>query len=174
MNHQKLFTLTIGIVLNSLWLTSANALTISFSRQYEEGSLEGMFRATDDDNDQFISAQEVRLFEATVMDSSGQMDKIASNEGQLISLFEYEIGENELAFFVQTTDRVDPFPFGSNIGFDVDFARELDFFLDSDVFSPLFDPDNTEIAQVIPQVPEPTSTLAFFILGGLGVVSRLR
>ncbi|MGB5772588.1 MAG: hypothetical protein WBM32_22380, partial [Crocosphaera sp.] len=117
MNYQKLFTLTIGIVLNSLWLTSANALTVSFSRQYDGGFvLEGFFSATDNNNDGVISDDtEVTSFQATFSDPFLGIEEIMADEGQSIEGFEYTIDTNELRFNVRTTTRNEPFPFTSNL-----------------------------------------------------------
>jgi hypothetical protein len=188
MKYKSLFSLGMGIFLNSLCLTSANALTFSFSRQYEVEVIRGIFTATDLNNDLSISENEVTDFSAILTDNNGvKIDEITSDEGKDISTFEYTIGQNDkLVFVVATTDRQIPggFPNDINLAFNVDFQRIEDEFRDGDAIALLYDDQSTGTVEVISdggidpdsntQIPEPTSIIALLLLGGLGAISRLR
>ncbi len=198
MNYRILFSLSVGILVNLLPLNKARAITVPFHREYVDVSLQGIFSANDDNNDQIISPNEVTSFSASFTNDYGLLGEITAEEAKSIDLFEYKIDEtNDLAFRVITTGRTLPnLPNDINLQFDVDFQRkgspddycndssELDIFRDGDAIAELCDPNGTGITKAIPQVstsnnsntqvPEPTSTIALLGLVSLGTVSRFR
>lgn len=195
MNYKSLFSLNIGILVSFLPLNQANALTVSFSREYLEGYLQGILTANDNNNDNIISANEVISFQATMSNNTSLLGKITAEEEKSIEAFKYIVDEEKmLAFRVKTTGRELPdstFPNDINLELDVDFQRkgspddgcnddsELDFFRDGDAILAMCAPNDTRIAEKGQggepiSVPESTSIIALLILGGFGAMSRLR
>ncbi|MEA5534360.1 PEP-CTERM sorting domain-containing protein [Crocosphaera sp. XPORK-15E] len=183
MNSKSLLILGMSILVNSLWVTSAKASTFIFERQYDstepnffpESMLYGTFRATDKNKDGFISANEVNLFEGTFRQDNFLLE-ISALEPKVIDQFSYEIGTNNLAFNIRSDRPKPPEPnFGVDTIFNVNFARDGDFFIFTDIAFGADDLNKTGIVILDPNpntpVPEPNSSLALLILGGLGIIS---
>ncbi|MEA5534359.1 PEP-CTERM sorting domain-containing protein [Crocosphaera sp. XPORK-15E] len=182
MNSKSLLILGMSILVNSLWVTSAKASTFSFSREYDSttpnGLLSGTFHATDNNDNGFISADEVNLFEGTFSDGISLLE-IKASEPKVFANFRYEIGTNNLTFNVRTDQPIPDPTRDENIEFNVDFARNFDTFRDGDAILAPEDFNKTGRVEEIPDegvepqatVPEPNSSLALLILGGLGIIS---
>ncbi|MEA5511872.1 hypothetical protein VB715_19040 [Crocosphaera sp. UHCC 0190] len=194
MNYKSLLILGFGVLVNSLWVTSAKALTFSFSREYaanetmkNKALLEGVFKATDNNNDGFILADEVEFntFQATFNYGNQSSLSLEASEPKVVNQFSYAIGTNNLFFNVRTDRPTENPVIDPNIEFNVNFARNFDGFRNGDFILLTDDFQQTGVVAEIPDiveltpddtdnmtnVPEGDSSLALLILGGLGISS---